>query len=128
MSNDKVATLRVSDVEERGWIETTGSDKQTYWYLFEGGAGKGEFHGKQHEKAVEFIVNLDAGKDYEMSNVTFEKAGGQLVFDQKKSNHKRVVIDDANTGALEAYYLVIVSRNGVDIPCDPMIKNDPKNV
>jgi len=127
MSNDKTATLRVSSVEEQGWISTIGSDKQVYWYLFEGGSGNGAFHGKKNEKAVEFVVNLDADRDYEMADVTFEKSGDQLVFDRKKSNHKRVVIDDANTEAMEAYYLVIVSRNGdVQIPCDPMIKNDPK--
>jgi hypothetical protein len=126
MSNDKTATLYVSNVQGEGWTKTKGTDNQAYWYLFDGGEGGGEFRGKGHEKSVEFVVNLDADKDYAMSNVSFRDAEGQLSFDEKKSNHKRVVIDDANTGFLEAYYLVTVSRNGVDIPCDPMIKNDPK--
>jgi hypothetical protein len=130
MNNDKAATLYVSDVEEKGWTPTKGSDKQPYWYLFDGGEGGGEFHGKGHEKAVEFVVTLDADKEFRMHDVQFKDGEGQLEYVRKKSNHQRCVIADANTGFLEAYYLVVVSREKADrvieIPCDPMIKNDPK--
>jgi hypothetical protein len=125
--NDKFATLYVSDRSMPNWVPTVGTDKREYWYLFEGGEGGGVFRGKKNEGAVEFVVKLDAGQDYDMQDVTFERSGDQLTYDQKKSNKKRVVIQDANTQAMEGYYSVIVARrDGVQIPCDPMIKNDPR--
>lgn len=125
--NDKTATLYVSDKPMPEWVPTIGTDEREYWYLFEGGEGKGVFRGKRDEGAVEFTVKLDAGKDYAMHDVTFERSGDQLAYDQKKSNAKRVVIFDANTQAMDGYYSVIVARqDGVQIPCDPMIKNEPR--
>lgn len=123
--NDKTATLYVSDKPEPDWTPTVGSDKREYWYSFEGGEGKGVFHGKKNEGAVEFTVKLDADRDYAMHEVKFENSGDQLAY--AKSNDKRVVIFDANTQAMDGYYSVIVARqDGVQIPCDPMIKNDPR--
>jgi hypothetical protein len=129
-ANSKVATLHVSQTEQAGWRPTMGTDQQIYWYLFDGGEGGGGFRGKKTEPGVEFSVDLDAGREYRMDEVRFGGNDGQLTFEKSKGSAKRVVIGDKNDAALEAYYLIVVARqvNGVDIkiPCDPMIKNDPR--
>lgn len=130
MSNDKIATLHVArEPASKDWTPTMGSDDKEYWYHFDGGeGGHGVFHARKNEKAVEFTVRLDADSDFRMHDVTFENSGDQLWMDKKKSNANRLVIDDANTEGMDGYYCVIVeTKDGaVQIPCDPMIKNDPR--
>jgi hypothetical protein len=126
------AILRVVDSNpgSKGWVPVTGSDDHPYWYQFDGGEKGGEFRARREEKAVKFVVHLDARGDYQIGDTTFVDGGDQLTLDLSKSNSRRVVIRDANTKEMDGYYCVIVTRRRglVTIACDPMIKNDPKRI
>ena len=109
-----------------GYTDTTASNGAIYSYRYSGGEGKGGDVIFRTRGRVTVNVHLDDGRHYSIENVTFTgDTHQQLRWVSSAQTTSTAVIQNTNDQVQTAQYKITVmdERNGVSIPCDPMIAN-----
>jgi hypothetical protein len=111
-----------------GWTNVNAANGQPYAFKYTGGHNNnGGLKTKVGDGTATLNLNLSTDDRYTISDVTFTNdTGNQLTRTMQTGT---ATITDLNTVAETADYCVLVadSMGNTTIPCDPMIKNDPKN-
>ncbi|NUS61753.1 MAG: hypothetical protein HOQ01_12470 [Lysobacter sp.] len=111
-----------------GWTNVNAANGQPYAFKYTGGDNNnGGLKTKVGDGAATINLNLSTDDRYTISDITFTNDGGNQLTRTMQTG--TATITDQNTVAETADYCVVVadSIGNTTIPCDPMIKNDPKN-
>lgn len=119
--------IRFGGSSDPGWVNVPANNGQVYGYLYTGGDdGNGGLVQKVGQGRDSAPIQLNADNRYQISGCSFsDDVNNQLSWN---GAGRSGTIVDANTAVETAKYTINVSDTGngnCNIPCDPMVKNEP---
>jgi hypothetical protein len=113
--------MRTFELKKAITLQVTGNK-----YRYTGGEDeRGNLHGRQDEKSVDFVVRL-AGGGGSIQDIAFSGKGADQ-FSWSLPTPGMAIIHNKNNDHAQVKFTVMVQQpNGSIVECDPMISNDPR--